>query len=200
LSAFVTKVNEHGQCPGCGAGRGKPHFERCLAGAAAASERLISRREISGITAYAIGIFPLDVVRRSTIRMMLPRGRTGAAQRARSGKGHRNVISGKFGDELRQLEGRGWIGRGEEHVAVVARASLLGYARSQLRHSADLIAALHESVAAVAAGLPEETTAAGRAQRQAELRALQQLMEQAPGTGPHSGRGHVDLVHKPRMI
>ena len=198
--ALVTKVNRYGVCTDCGQGLGQPHFERCLI-APPDYGRYLSRREISAIVTYAIAIFPLDVVRRSTLRAMLPRGHTKghptAQERKHSNKSSVNVISACFGEALRSLDRSGWIERREDCVITLQRDRMLQSATRQLADAPELVTALRASLAGVAAGLPEELTPAGKAQREAELRALRQLMQETPASGPHSGRGYV-IVHGAR--
>ena len=203
MADLVTTVDERGGCPSCGQGLGQPHYERCAI-PVPEYDRILLGREIHGLTAYAIGVFPLDIVRRSTVRAMLPRGQTyghrTSAQRRVSATTSVNAVTKAFQATLRQCGQRGWIDRRDDCVVILIRDRLLSYARGQLRYSPGLIPALYESLSAVAAGLPQELTAAGRAQRSAELRAIQRLMEQTPATGPHSGRGYVRLTSKPGML
>lgn len=198
----VTEVAEHGVCPGCGAGKGRQHYERCHV-QSPAYPHTVPHRDVIGLTAYAIAVFPMEIVRRSTIRALLPRGKTvnhPTAEEKKAGKVSRNTTSAAFMDGLKNLERKGWIRRGPDYIIITARLPLLRYARSTLRASPYLMAAVHKAAGVIAASLPPGVTVAEQSQREAELRALQRLMEAAPATGPHSGRGHTDLVHKPRMI
>lgn len=199
LLAFV---DDHGQCPGCGQGRGRPHFERCSLPEPFYGREL-TRSEIRGLTDWALGTFPIDVVRRSTIRAMLPRGRTyghPTPEERKAGKVSKNAASNAFREELGRMKRLGAVRLSSDCVVILARETLMRHARGQLRLAPDLVPALRTTLASVAAGLPEELTVAGRAQRDAELRALKRLMEETPASGPHQGRGFVRLVGKPRML
>ncbi len=202
MTEAVPLVSYPGNCPGCGQGNGRPHYERCLIQPPDYGRRL-NRHEVYALTAYVIGIFPLDVIRRSTIRALLPRGdsrgQPTAAER-KAGKVSHNLVSDAFGSELKALARRGWIDRREDCVVVLQRWRVLRSGTRRLEGKPELAVALRQSLAGVAAGLPEEITLAGQAQRAAELRALRDLMEETPLAGPHGGRGMVRLASRPDML
>ncbi|MFF9861123.1 hypothetical protein [Streptomyces tendae] len=93
----------------------------------APSERLpASQPSTKRITAYALAVLGLDVVHRSTIRALLPRGETklrGPVARERWHLGDdiglgKNKTSIKFGHVLQEFEGHGWVRRTPELVYV----------------------------------------------------------------------------------
>jgi hypothetical protein len=198
---------EYVVCPGCGAGWGRPHFERCrIEVPSYAGQGNLYAPLVTGLTAYSLAIFPLALVRRSTIRAMLPRGETRvpasqAAKRAagipksqRGGTASVNDTSVRFQNALRGFSRRGWIRReGGDCCVIVARYPLRRTAERLLDGRPDLISGAREAIAALAASFPEPATVEGRAQRDRELAALRRLMEDAPAQGPHGGRGYVQV-------
>lgn len=190
-------------CPDCGAGWGKPHFERCLIPVPFYSRRL-GAYQVQGLLAYALAVFPLTDVRRSTVRAMLPRGeRTRRPSQADvpGSKGRtRNRVSDTYGIALQQFEERGWIWRTPEQIRVFDRPALLRQAKRCLPNCWWLTEGVHEAIAALAADFPPAARAGEEEQRNRELAALRALMQQAPGTGPHAGRGYVRIVPRPPQL
>jgi hypothetical protein len=88
------------------------------------------------LTACALAILNLNVVQRSTLRAMLPRGETkrrGPVSRERWHLGERkgagkNKTSIAFGQALQEFERQGWVERTPEFVIVRDHQALLDYA------------------------------------------------------------------------
>jgi hypothetical protein len=177
-------------CPGCGAGWGQPHYERC--GIALPDySRPITALEAKVITMFAISIFPLDLVRRNTIRAMLPRG----DDLPRSGQ--KNRVSRWFAEALTWADEYGYIERRHDHILVLHRQALVAYSGRRMGEIPGLTEEVWLAIARVTATLPAEPTTEGKADRARELAALRHLMESAPGTGPHGGRGYARIVPRP---
>jgi len=188
-------------CPECGAGWGRPHFLRCQL-TVPAYTRPLGARQFRALTAYAIWVFPLDTVRREVIRAMLPRGgrslrgeKEGRTWRNRS----RNRTSDLFRESLKEFAESRWIWITPERIHVLNRPLLYRYAERALERSGTwwLTEGVRDSVADLAAHLPETLIAGDRGQRADELAALRRLMESAPATGPHGGRGWVRIQPRP---
>jgi hypothetical protein len=185
-------------CPECGAGIGRPHFLRCEI-TVPAYNRPVGLRQVRGLTAYAIWVFPLDTVRRPVIRAMLPRGTRvlRGHQEQRTAKNRsRNQVSHVFGLALEEFEESGWIWRTPERIHVLRRPPLYRYARRLLPTGWDLTQGVHQAIADLVDHFPA-APAGEQAERDAELASLRQLMETTPATGPHSGRGWVRITPRP---
>jgi plasmid maintenance system antidote protein VapI len=195
---------EYITCPECGAGWGRPHFMRCVL-IVPAYDRPVGIRQIQGLAAYAIGIFPLDTVRREVIRAMLPRGdrrMLAHPETRRAGERSRNAASHAYREALKYFDETGWIWRTPEriHITRNSRPKLLRYAHTCLPTGWDLTDGVHESVADLIGHLPGATPAGiddPEAERERELAALRRLMEKTPASGPHGGQGWVRIVPRP---
>jgi hypothetical protein len=174
-------------CPSCGSGWGRPHYERCLIDVPAYT-RPITQYEARVITTFAISIFPLDVMRRSTIRAMLPRGDDLPR------KSGTNRMSVWFGGALNWAAEYGYISQDPSFITVLRRKPMVAFAGRRMNAIPGLVEQVWLAIAAVAADLPEQHTAAGQAQRERELDALRKLMQAAPGGGHPGGRGSARIV------
>jgi hypothetical protein len=157
-------------------------------------------------TAYALAVFPLDVVQRSTIRALLPVGTTRkpgpSPYQASTGKSD-NRVSVKFGQVLRQFAERGWIDRAPELVRILDRDALLACATSGVQGTPKHFLRLDQAAAEVQAQLRSAQSARVApmvAQRRAELAAIKQLMAGPVGGVNWSGRGSVRFPHKSRAL
>jgi hypothetical protein len=191
-------------CSGCGAGWGRPHFERCQIDIPVWDLHL-GVNQIRGLLAYALSVFPLTDVRRSTIRAMLPRGeRTLKPSRAclphSAGAKTRNRVTDTFGITLRQIEEHGWIWRTPEQVRIFDRQALLRYAKGHLPACWWLTARVHEAIGLLAENFPPGITPDEITQRDRELAALRKMMQESPATGPHAGRGYVRITPPPPRL
>lgn len=197
---------EYAACPRCGSGWGRPHYERCNVDVPDYDDQWMPSGVLTGLTAYALAVFPLDVVRRSTVRAMLPRGvravRPAALARREAGESRvslsnakRNRVSDAFTASLAAFRREEWIRTTETAVLIVARHPLNSTAGRRLRERPDLIVSLRQAIAVLAESLGPATTVEGQAQRERELAALRRLMQEAPAQGPHGGRGYVKLTH-----
>ncbi len=162
-------------------------------------------------TAYALSVFPLDIVHRQTIRMMLPPGgiryKRSEANWLKIGLGDLNAkkslnkASANFGAALKKFSDEGWIDRGREFLRIRERGDLLDYAVRDLAEMPDHFIELDRAIAL----LEQETTGSAPApqsaeQRRRELLAIQQLMK-AQVQGVHwSGRGSIRFVPKGRAL
>ena len=161
-------------------------------------------------TAYALAIFPLDIVHRQTIRAMLPAGATTryatSALRRRMDKGGgkggaRNRVSEAFQRALKHFDEENWIDRGREFVRIYDRGALLDWALRGLLEIPEHFISLDHVPAVIRVGLAEpDLPSAKAAQRHRELRAVQELMK-ASVQGVHwSGRGSVRFVNKGKAL
>jgi hypothetical protein len=186
-------------CPDCGAGRGRPHFMRCEI-TVPAYDRPVGIRQVRGLTAYAIWVFPLNMVRRPVIRAMLPRGQRilRGNPELRHGKKSktRNPVSNVFGLSLEGFEAAGWIWKTPERIHVLRREQLYGYARKCLPTGWDWTVGVHQAIADLVDHFPGAAPAE-QDERDRELAALRRLMETTPATGPHSGRGWARITPRP---
>lgn len=180
-------------CPSCGSGWGRPHYERCLIGVPAYT-RPITYYESRVITMFAISIFPLDVMRRSTIRAMLPRGDDLPR------KSGTNRMSVWFGGALSWAAEFGYISQDPSFITVLRRKPMVAFAGRRMDAIPGLVEQVWLAIAAVAADLPEQHTTAGQAQRERELAALRKLMQSAPGGGHPGGRGAIRVVPPPQPL
>jgi hypothetical protein len=159
--------------------------------------------------AYALAVFPIDTVQRTTIRAMLPPGITrqrpeAIVRRAADRGGSKNRISVDFGRALQFFAGRGWIDRGDVLLRIRDRDALRAHALSGLPGVPDRFIALEQAVAqlrAPAAGADRrEDSRALAAIRLRELRAIEQLMRSGVSGSNWSGRGSVRFPHKSRVL
>jgi hypothetical protein len=191
-------------CPQCGAGYGRPHFLRCVL-IVPAYDRPVGIRQVAGLAAYAIGIYPLATVRREVIRAMLPRGdrqMLAHPETRRAGQRTQNVASKAFREALQEFGRARWITRTPERISVTrnARPKLLAHARHCLPTGWDLTEGVHQSIEDLIVHLPGPTPAGvddPEAERERELVALRKLMETTPVSGPHDGTGWVRIVPRP---
>lgn len=153
--------------------------------------------------AYALAIFPLEIVHRSTIRAMLPAGRirdagmTGHLTALRNGgTGTSNVTSKKYQDALRLFDQQGWIERGKEFLRIRDRQALLDHALLD----ADSLPAHFLALSAAIRMLQSQSDSGNPGfdeQRRQELLAVMELMKADNVAGSkHSGRGAVRFVPK----
>ena len=156
-------------------------------------------------TAYALAIFPLDVVHRATIRAMLPAGQTGsyrtsAQMRRKSLTGNRgsvNRTSVKFQDALRDFARLNWIDRGQQFLRIRERGALLDFAMADLDQVPHQFICLDDAIAEVKRVIQQDIEPPPSVeQRRQELLALQRLMAAHVGGVHWSGRGSVCFVNK----
>jgi hypothetical protein len=173
---------EYQNCPVCGSGWGRPHYPDRHELGTPAYTRELRAHDVTVITMFTISIFPMDLMRRSTIRAMMPRGTT---------------ISHWFLRSLRWAEGHGYLERGPDWIRVINRTPMVVFSGRRLRGDQELVEQIWLAIAKAAAGLPEEATLEGQRQRELELAALRRLMESRPASGPHGGTGWARVVPPP---
>jgi hypothetical protein len=159
--------------------------------------------------AYALAVFPIDTVQRTTIRAMLPPGITrqrpqAITRRAVGRGGSKNRVSVDFGRALQFFADQGWIDRGDVLLRIRDRDALRAHALSGLPDVPAHLIALEQAVTQLRA---QVTSAARRkdspalvAIRLQELRAIEQLMRSGVSGSNWSGRGSVRFPHKGRVI
>lgn len=154
--------------------------------------------------AYALAVFPLDVVERQTIRAMLPAGRRrnvgvtrhlNAVTKGDTSNGRTNTTSEAFGDALRRFAKHGWIDRGQQFVRIRDRGALLDYALDELGEIPAHFIAIDDALDRLRREL-RQPTANDRlhAQRHRELKAIEELMRSQVQGVWWSGRGSVRFV------
>lgn len=159
-------------------------------------------------TAYALAVFPLDIVHRRTIRAMLPVGQTGGVrstnQRLRRSRGNsagHNRTSVHYQDALRKFARQNWIDRGQEFIRIRERGALLDFALHDLTTVPAHALHLHAAIEAVRAELAKEgQSAASVQQRRNELLAVQRLMNSAIQGKKWSGKHSVEFINKGRAF
>lgn len=166
-------------------------------------------------TAYALAIFPLDIVHRSTIRALLPIGRMSEgtqqsrnkmARTGKSGRGRINIESDKYRQTIRTLDRLGYIDRGREFLRIKDRGALLDHALMDLPRSTTRVEFVR--IAEAVEIVKREVREAEQAellpglieQRRRELVALQGLMRATPGGDNWSGAGSVRFVPRGRAL
>ena len=159
--------------------------------------------------AYALAVFPIDTVQRTTIRAMLPPGITrqipqAVVRRATGRHGSKNRVSIDFGRALQLFADRGWIDRGEVLLRIRNRDALRAHALNGLPGVPDRFIALEQAVtqlrAQAACATQRKDPRALVAIRLQELRAIEQLMRSGVGGANWSGRGSVRFPHKSRVL
>lgn len=159
--------------------------------------------------AYALAVFPIDTVQRTTIRAMLPPGITrqvpqAVVRRAANRHGSKNRVSIDFGQALKFFADQGWIDRGEVLLRIRDRDALRAHALAGLPGVPDRFIALEQAAtqlraqAAHAAQQKDLSTLA--AIRMRELQAIEQLMRSGVSGSNWSGRGSVRFPHKSRVL
>lgn len=150
-------------------------------------------RGISHLIALALTVMEIDVVRRTTIRALLPEG-------ARKPGQSFNGITIAYQRAIRRFETAGWITRiGTDLIGVNDPESLFGWVvNSQDVTPERAMTMLRIGVAAKAAA--EETAPVNETEHMAEVRrqellALTRLMQRAPGSVTNT-RGRVRVVPK----
>ena len=135
-----------------------------------------ARTSVKRQVAYALAVMDLEICHRSTIRALLPAGRT---RRPAGQRTSINVTSVKFKDALHDLEALGFIQRGQEFVRVVARQQLYDYALAGFGRLPDDFIDLGGAEAATRRAIevdgPRHPGTWGE-QRRRELEKLRQLM------------------------
>jgi len=159
--------------------------------------------------AYALAVFPMDTVQRTTIRAMLPPGITrrvpqAVVRRAANRHGSKNRTSIDFGQALQFFAGRGWIDRGEVLLRIRDRDALRAHALNGLPGVPDRFIALEQAVTQLrdqaASATQRKDPDALVAIRLQELRAIEQLMRSGVSGSNWSGRGSVRFPHKGRVL
>ena len=162
--------------------------------------------------AYALAVFPIDTVQRTTIRAMLPPGTTrqvpqAIVRRAANRHASKNRVSIDFGQALKFFADQGWIDRGDVLLRIRDRDALRAHALSGLPDMPDMPAHLIALEQAVTQLRAQVTSAARRddppalvAIRLQELRAIEQLMRSGVSGSNWSGRGSVRFPHKGRVL
>lgn len=137
-------------------------------------------RVTAPMVAFVLSEFPLDIVRRSTVRALLPQGRsvkrgTGGERRRWNAvpKGTKNIVADKLGRRIRELAELGLIAREHDHVRIRNRAGL----RVVAARLPDDHPIMLDTEFAFRAVKGERVPAAQEQQRLDELRAIYQLMK-----------------------
>jgi hypothetical protein len=158
---------------------------------------------------YALAVFPIDTVQRTTIRAMLPPGTTRQVpqvivRRAANRHGSKNRVSIDFGQALKFFADQGWIDRGEVLLRIRDRDALRAHALGGLPDVPAHLIALEQAVtelrAQVTSTARRDDPAALVAIRWQELRAIEQLMRSEVSGSNWSGRGSVRFPHKGRVL
>jgi hypothetical protein len=160
---------------------------------------------VSHSVALMLAALDLDVVHRSTLRALLPAGRTrflgtSASYVRHVERGHGssvNVISKKFQRALWIFEDAGWIVRGEEYVLIRNRRGLLDWAVKA--EPPDWVRfPLEDAVRQVNRDLAAAQRLSPRAveQRRRELLALKRLIDEDFG----AGKGRVRLLPRSKPL
>jgi hypothetical protein len=157
--------------------------------------------------AYALAVFPIDTVQRTTIRAMLPPGTTrrvpqAIVRKAANRHGSKNRVSIDFGQALKVFADRGWIDRGEVLLRIRDRDALRAHALNGLPGVPDRFIALEQAVTQLRAQAADRTedSRALAVIRLRELRAIEQLMRSGASGSNWSGRGSVRFPHKGRVL
>jgi hypothetical protein len=159
--------------------------------------------------AYALAVFPIDTVQRTTIRAMLPPGTTRRVQqavvrRADSRHGSKNRVSVDFGQALKFFADQEWIDRGDVLLRIRDRDALRAHSLAGLPGVPDRFIALEQAVeqlrAQVTSTARRDDPPALAAIRLQELRAVEQLMRSGVSGSNWSGRGSVRFPHKGRVL
>lgn len=156
--------------------------------------------------AYALAVFPLDAVQRTTIRAMLPPGTTrqvpqAVVRRAGNRRGSKNRVSIDFGQALQVFARKGWIDRGEVMLRIRDRDALRAHALNGLPGVPDRFIALEQAAEQLRTQpARREDSRALVAIRLQELQAIEQLMRSGVSGSNWSGRGAVRFPHKSRVL
>lgn len=141
---------------------------------------------IARVTALALHVTHLAVIRRATVRALLPPGR----RRKKAGGGGTNTVSVRFGEALQRFDEWGWVDRLPDRLLyIVNRDALLEHAFNGLDELPDDL--LRPAAALLAAEDADNVETAAQAnQRRAELDALHALTDPAGWyAAHHRGRG-----------
>lgn len=159
--------------------------------------------------AYALAVFPLDVVHRKTIRAMLPRGRrkhpreTSNWTQFRRGEGRHtsNAVSEEYQYALKRFAEAGWIDQGQTFLRIRDRGALLDYALDRLEEVPEYFIETDRVIELLEQELkrPKDEIPAWQ-QRERELLAIRELMKSAVQGVHWSGRGSVRFIPKGKAL
>lgn len=147
-------------------------------------------------TAYALAIWPTEVVSRATLRALLPPGtsryyplETRRKRAANFSGPSRNRITGRLQDALRDFDHEGLISRGTEFVKIRDRDALMQIATKQTDGKVGnhwKFLGIERAAQSIRTDLEAETRDAVRALRLDELRFIEWLMQ----PGNHASARH----------